>query len=99
MGIVTLGFVPGISYGFAMTEIEQNILQVLTDLENAVKSMPAAKPNLPPLFKRLDELTRRLPTDTDPTLLHYLHKNSYEKARLWLEGRDAENQAGSCRPT
>jgi hypothetical protein len=28
--------------------------------------------------------------------LHYLRKKSYEKARLWLEGRDAENARGNC---
>jgi hypothetical protein len=49
-----------------------------------------------PLFARIDELTRKLPRDTDPGLLHYLHKKSYEKARLWLEGREAENKAGNC---
>ena len=82
-----------------MTETEKTILQSLTELENAVRSMPTAnpKPNLLPLFSRLDELTRQLSPDTDPSLLHYLHKKSYEKARLWLEGRDAENQAGNCR--
>src|ERR1041384_4842410 len=82
-----------------MTEIEKSILQSLTELENAVRSMPAAnpKPNLLPLFSRLDELTRQLPPNTDPSLLHYLPKKSYEKARLWLDGREAENQIGSCR--
>jgi len=45
----------------------------------------------------LDELTRKLPPNADPGLLHYLHKKSYEKARLFLEGRDAENQLGNCR--
>jgi len=55
------------------------------------------KPNLSPLFNRIDGLTDRLPKDSDPTLLHYLHRKSYEKARLWLEGRETENQAGSCR--
>jgi hypothetical protein len=30
-------------------------------------------------------------------LLHYLHKKSYEKARLFLLDRDVENQIGSCR--
>ena len=82
-----------------MTEVEQNILQSLVDLETAVKSMPAAspKPNLLPIFSRLDELARQLPPQTDPTLLHYLHKKSYEKARLFLQGREAENQAGNCR--
>jgi hypothetical protein len=29
-------------------------------------------------------------------LLHYLHRKSYEKARLWLEDRDAENARGGC---
>ena len=82
-----------------MTEMEQNILQSLVDLETAVKSMSTAhpKPNLLPIFSRLDELTRQLPPRTDPTLLHYLHKKSYEKARLFLQGREAENQAGHCR--
>jgi len=82
-----------------MTEPEQNILQALLELDRNVASMPAVnpKPNLLPLFSRIDELTRQLPPQTDPTLLHYLHKKSYEKARLFLQGRDAENQAGNCR--
>jgi hypothetical protein len=81
-----------------MTETEQAIFQSLVELDNAVKTMPAAnpKPNLLPFFTRLDELTRQLPKDTSPDLLHYLHKKSYEKARLWLEGRDAENARGNC---
>lgn len=81
-----------------MTETEQSILQSLVELDNAVKAMPTAnpKPNLLPLFSRLDELTRQLPKTTSPDLLHYLHKKSYEKARLWLEGRDAENARGNC---
>jgi hypothetical protein len=81
-----------------MTDTEQSILQSLVELDNAVKSMPTAnpKPNLLPLFTRLDALTRQLPKTTSPDLLHYLHKKSYEKARLWLEGRDAENARGNC---
>ncbi len=81
-----------------MTETERNILAALVDLENAVASMPTAnpKPSLLPHFTRLDELARALPRATDPTLLHYLHKKSYQKARLFLEGREAENQAGNC---
>jgi hypothetical protein len=47
-------------------------------------------------FNRLDELTAQLPGDTDGELLHYLHKKSYEKARLFLEGRHAEIQKGGC---
>jgi hypothetical protein len=80
-------------------DILQNIFAVLVELDNTVKSMPTAnpKPNLLPIFSRIDELTKQLPRDADPTLLHYLHKKSYEKARLFLEGRDAENQIGNCR--
>jgi hypothetical protein len=79
--------------------LEQQILAALLELETTVKAMPTAnpKPSLLPLFARLDELTHQLPRDTDPTLLHYLHKKSYEKARLFLQGRDAENQLGNCR--
>ena len=81
-----------------MTETERAILQALLDLDAAVKAMPTAspKPNLLPIFARLDELARQLPKDSAPDLLHYLHRKSYEKARLWLEGRDAENKRGSC---
>lgn len=79
--------------------IEKNILAAIVELDDAVKSMPTAnpKPNLMPLFARIDELSKQLPHNADPMLLHYLHKKSYEKARLWLQGRDAENQAGNCR--
>jgi len=79
--------------------VEIILLNALVELDNAVKSMPAAnpKPSLLPIFSRIDELAKQLPRDTAPALLHYLHKKSYEKARLWLEGRDVENQAGNCR--
>ena len=78
--------------------VEKEILTALIQLDETIKSMPTAKPkpNLLPLFARLDELTARLSRNTDPTLLHYMHKKSYEKARLFLQGRDAENQAGNC---
>ena len=79
--------------------LEKNLLDALTDLDAAVKRMPTAnpKPNLMPLFNRIDDLTKKLPRNADPALLHYLHKKSYKKARLFLQGRDAENQAGNCR--
>lgn len=84
--------------GKMMTETENAILQSLLELETTIKSMPTAnpKPNLLPLFERIDGLTRQLPRSTDPGLLHYLHKKSYEKARLFLQGRDAENAQGNC---
>jgi hypothetical protein len=81
-----------------MTNTERTIRDTLVQLEAAVRTMSAAgsRPDLLPLFARLDELTGQLPKDTAPELLHYLHKKSYEKARLWLEGREAENTRGSC---
>lgn len=82
-----------------MLDVEHQLLAALTELENAVRQPPTAspKPMLKPRFARIDELARLLPRETDPTLLHYLHKKSYEKARRHLQGRDAENQAGNCR--
>jgi len=79
--------------------LEQEILETLIKLENSVKMMPTAnpKPSLLPIFARLDALAKQLPKGTDPNLLHYLQKKSYEKARLALEGRDAENRRGTCR--
>ena len=81
------------------TPLEQEIAAALADLQAAVAALPGAnpKPDLLPRFRHLDELTARLPRDTDPTLLHYLHKKSYQKAALFLAGREAENQAGNCR--
>jgi len=78
--------------------LEQTLLNALTDLDVAVKAMPSANPklNLLRLFARIDELAKQLPCDTDPTLLHYLRKKSYWKARRFLQGRDAENAAGNC---
>jgi hypothetical protein len=82
-----------------MTATEKTLWESLLELDRQVKLMPTAnpKPNLLPLFARLDELTQQLPPQTAPELLHYMRKKSYEKARLFLEGRDAENAAGNCR--
>ena len=81
-----------------MTSTEQDILRTLTELDGLVKSMATAdpKPDLKPVFARLDALTRQLPPQTAPDLMHYMHRKSYEKARLFLQGRGAENAAGSC---
>ena len=81
------------------SSLEKDILKSLVELDLAVKSMAKVrpKPDLLSLFARLDQLTASLPRQTDPTLLHYLHKKSYEKARLFLQGRESENQVGNCR--
>jgi hypothetical protein len=82
----------------SMNEIEEQILGALKELDAAVKTMPTAdpKPNLMPLFARIDELARQLPRGTDPELLHFLQRKSYEKARARLEGLGVAR--GSCGP-
>jgi len=72
-----------------MTEKEREILAALNELNESVRQMkgPGAKPNLLPIFERLDRLTLALPPDTDHSLLHYLHKKSYEKALAHLTER------------
>ena len=82
-----------------MTATEQNLLAALLDLEDAVARLRTAnpKPDLQTYFERIDKLTSQLSPRTNPSLLHYLHKKSYEKARLHLQGHDAENQPGNCR--
>ena len=82
-----------------MSPLENSLLTALNELNATVKSMATAnpKPNLLPLFARIDELTQQMPRHTHPTLLHYLFKKSYEKARLFLQGEDLKNQAGNCR--
>jgi hypothetical protein len=79
--------------------VERQLLAALGQLDETVKALATAnpKPSLLPLFTRIDELAAQLPRDTDPTLVHYLHQKSYEKARLHLRGGDAENQIGNCR--
>lgn len=81
-----------------MNDIEREIYDTLLALDQAVRSMATAqpKPNLIPLFTRLDELSVRLPRGGDHDLRHYLQRKSYEKARLLLEGRNAENTRGTC---
>ena len=82
-----------------MNETEREILSLLCEMDEKVRLMKTAnpKPNLLAIFENLDRLTVQLGPGADPSLLHYLHKKSYEKARLYLEGRDAENARGTCR--
>ncbi len=79
-----------------MNETENEILKVLTQLDAAVKTMATAnqKPNLLPLFARIEQLAEQLPPETDPELRHFLVRKSYEKAKAKLEGNAAAR--GSC---
>jgi hypothetical protein len=79
-----------------MNDIETRLLQALKDLDAMVKTMSTAnpKPNLLPLFTQIDELAKHLPRSTDPELLHFLQRKSYDKARARLEGLSIAR--GSC---
>lgn len=81
-----------------MTETETHILDKLIELESAVENIATAnpKPDLVGIFAQLDQFTSLLPPDSDPELRHFLQRKSYQKARLLLQGRSAENQRGSC---
>jgi hypothetical protein len=78
--------------------VESELLLALTELDTAVRGMKASpqKPDLARMFERIDGLGRQLRPDADPRLLHYVHKRSYEKARLWLLDREGENARGNC---
>jgi hypothetical protein len=86
-------------YSIRMTAIERNILDSLNELDAAVKAMATAnpRPDLLPLFERIESLADQLPRGTAPDLLHYLQKKSYEKARLWLQGCFDEIEKGGCK--
>jgi hypothetical protein len=70
-----------------MTETENLLLQTLLAIESAAAAMPTAnpKPDLLPLFTRMDQLAGQLPPGTEPMLLHFLHRKSYQKARVLLQ--------------
>lgn len=93
-----VGRIARLRYWSGVSAVEQQILDRLLALEQAVSAIAKAdpKPNLGAILAELGRLTRELPSGTDPQLLHYLHKHSFEKARLFLQGRDAENAAGNC---
>jgi len=72
-----------------MTHIEHELLDTLTTLEETIAQMATAspKPDLLPIFSRLDELTAQMPRGAEPDLLHYLHRKSYQKAAAFLRER------------
>ena len=84
---------------YVMTVLEKSILNKLAELEEAVKSLRTEnpKPDLTPIFLQLDGMTSELPRDTDPNLLHYMNKKSYQKAMLFLQGRETENALNNGR--
>jgi hypothetical protein len=82
-----------------VNEIEHDLLEALRELENTARALSrgGSKPDLAIRFDRIEALAARLPPSADADLVHYLRRKSYQKARLHLEGRAAENPRGSCR--
>jgi hypothetical protein len=72
-----------------MTQTEREILDTLLELEQAAGRMASEspKPDLRPLFARLDKLALQLPADAPSDLRHYLQRKSYQKARAFLQER------------
>lgn len=70
-----------------MTSLEKDLHRALVELDEAVASMTTAqaKPDLLAHFARIDGLAAQLPTETDPHLVHFLQRKSYQKARACLE--------------
>ena len=78
----------------AMESLEQALLDKLMELETASKNLATAepKPNLMRLFGEIENLAGRLPQSSNPSLLHYLQRKSYQKARRLLQGENPESE-------
>lgn len=72
-----------------MNPVERELLDALRELENVAGRIASgeAGASVLPQIRKIAELRRSLDPGTDPRLLHFLAKNSYEKARFFLEGR------------
>ena len=81
-----------------VTSTEQALLEALVELERAATAARTGGPRTPllPVFERIDRLAAELPPEAPSDLRHFLQRKSYEKARLFLAGRGAENARGAC---
>lgn len=75
-----------------MESLEHALLDKLLELETAAKTLATTKPkpDLMGLFGEIERLAGRLPKSSNPSLLHYLQRKSYQKARLLLQGENPE---------
>ena len=79
-----------------MTDVEQALLVALQDLDREVTEANSAgrRPEVVPRVMRLRVLAAELPPGSDPMLMHCLERQSWEKARMILDGRRAEVRHG-----
>ena len=73
--------------------------QLLAELRTALAALvtPAGgeKPPVAESLQRIERLAGQL-GDIDPRLRHYLTQRSYQKALMFLDGRETENDKGNC---
>ncbi len=79
-----------------MTDVERALLDALRDLDHEVADAAVTKrrPEVVSRILRLRELTSVLSPEADPMLMHCLQRQSWEKARMILDGRQAEVRHG-----
>jgi len=77
--------------------VEQTLLDELESYLKAVQRSSDPSIDLQAHFRKIELLSKSLPPGTHPQLKHYLQSKSYRKAQLWLSGRGAENEDGSCK--
>lgn len=83
--------------GKVQNAVEQTLLNELDSYLESVQKANDPSVDLQSHFRKLELLAKSLPPGTHPQLKHYLQSKSYRKAQLWLSGRGAENEDGSCR--
>lgn len=79
-----------------MTDVEGALLDALRDLDHEVAdaALTRRRPEVVSRVMRLRELTSVLPPEADPMLMHCLQRQSWEKARMILDGRQTEVRHG-----
>jgi hypothetical protein len=66
--------------------IEEKLKETLASLQQGIKNSDAGI--ITGSLRTLDELVGSHRSELDPQLVHYLSRRSYEKAQMFLEGKD-----------
>ncbi len=66
--------------------IEETLRETLSSLQQGIESSDASA--ITGSLRSLDELVGLHRSELDPQLVHYLSRRSYEKAQMFLEGKD-----------
>ena len=66
--------------------IKEKLREALSSLQQGIKNSDASA--ITGSLRILDELMGSHRSELDPQLVHYLSRRSYEKAQMYLEGKD-----------